>query len=155
MQKAYALLGISSSATLSEIEQAYHAKKEFYSPDRYLQGSAAWHFACARSEALDEAFRLVSGRAGRERGISGEMAGILLFCPVMVFCMQYTLPTILSDIAPRELLGVIRLAGAAAFLLGCVFPLFLRFIFPRHPLGSFGGRLALFPVTLLSADLIT
>jgi hypothetical protein len=153
LQKAYTLLGISSSAAPSEIDEAYRAKKELYNPDRYLQNSAAWRFACARSEALDGAYRLVSGKAGRAGGSSGEMAGILIFCPVMAFCMQSMAPTILSDLAPANLLGAVRLAGAAVFLLGCVFPLFLRFAFLRRPLGNFGERLALFPVTLLSADL--
>jgi hypothetical protein len=81
------------------------------------------------------------------------MAGILIFCPVMALCMQCTAPTILSDLAPADLLGAVRLAGVAVFLLGCAFPLFLRFVVLRRPLGNFGERLALFPVTLLSADL--
>jgi hypothetical protein len=152
LQKAYILLGISPSSTPSEVDEAYRAKKKIYNPNRCLQGSAAWHFACARSEALDEAYRLVSSRAA-ERLSSGEMAGILLFCPVMVFCLQCAFPTILSDLAPEGQLTALRLMGVAVFLLGCLFPLFLRFIFLRRPLGNFGERLALFPVTLLSADL--
>lgn len=156
LQKAYTLLGLSLSATPSEIDEAYRAKKKIYDPSRYPQGSAAQQFARARSEALDEAYRLVSGESGEEdfsASASGEMAGILLFCPVMVFCLQCAFPTIFSDLAPGNLLGAIRLAGVAVFLLACLFPLFLRFIFMRRPLGNFGERLALFPVTLLSADL--
>jgi hypothetical protein len=83
------------------------------------------------------------------------MAGILLLCPAIVFGMLCAIPTILSDLAPRGLLGAVRLAGVAVFLLGCAFPLFLRFAVLRHPLESFGERLVLSPVTLLSADLVT
>jgi len=63
LEKAYALLGIHNLASVPEIEKAYRYKKRLYELSRFVEGSPDWQFACARNEAIDEAYRYVKRAA--------------------------------------------------------------------------------------------
>jgi hypothetical protein len=117
LEKAYALLGIHDLATVSEIEEAYRNKKRFYDISRFAEGSLDWQFACARNEALDEAYRYAKATARnaiptRRRSAEydewdipdsspfGEFMGLALVCPIAVYVMQHMAPPILYELAP-------------------------------------------------------
>ncbi|MDR2527648.1 MAG: DUF1795 domain-containing protein [Synergistaceae bacterium] len=162
MEKTYTVLGVDETAGLTEIEEAYWSRKRLYDPVRFTEGSVDWQYARARNDALDEAYRLAAARRARwERDEQdwedwrtpasplGELVVLSFVCPVAVWVIQSLVPTIFSDLAPGR---VSRLLDVIVLFLGYFFPLTLRFAFLRRPVPNLWAALALFPITLLSAD---
>jgi hypothetical protein len=180
LEKAYALLGVYDFSSLEEIEEAYRNKKRLYDPVRFVHGSSEWQFACARSEALDNAYRYAAAAAqtlrkeqfktsrkdydeaayddsdeldSSESSPLSELIDLSLLCPVAVYLIQLAVPTIFSDLLPRGIRGNVWFLNIILLGLSYLPPSLLRFVLLKRPIENFRAALFLFPVTLLFTDL--
>lgn len=166
MEDAYALLGINSSATLEEIEEAYREKKRLSNPERYLKDSRERQAAFVLNQELDKAYCRVSSAfmapSAAYRHLPhlpavpwGEFITLLAISPIITVLLQYFFPSLFWDLLSDGMRRAVWLSVSFVTIFSYLPSLFLRFFFFKRPLQSWIGRLGTFFITLCFCDVLS